>query len=148
MARVIGLPHNLGTAGGVLSQVKVLGVSEAIAKLAAVDAKVKFELGALMYQTARSMGARAKENCPVITGNLKSSIKVQKAGPYSWEVSASSLDGTDPGGDGKNTYEYADFVEFGTSKMFGRHFMEQAYHDVLPVAQAGVAAIAARIELL
>jgi HK97 gp10 family phage protein len=146
MARIIGVPKQLG--GRVVSNVRILGVKEALVKLKLVSSTARLELGLLNAGAAKHMENLAKEYVPVITGNLRSSIHSAKLGPYNWEVIAASTEGTDPSGEGKNQKEYAGFVEFGTSKMAPRFFMNRAYQDTRAIAVADLKLIAARIERL
>jgi HK97 gp10 family phage protein len=87
----------------------------------------------------------AKEYVPTISGNLQSGIKSSKVAPYTYDVSASSLEGGVPE---KNTKEYAGYVEFGTSKMAPRYFMTRAWRDTYPLAAAELRILAAKIERL
>jgi HK97 gp10 family phage protein len=143
MALIRGLPKQTG--GAVAGNVRVLGVQQAIAKLESVKRFAQLELGFTVTATAAIMETRAKEYVPVITGNLKSSIKTERVGPYDSVVTASSLEGNV---EEKNDKEYAGFVEFGTSKMAGRFFMTKAWRESYPYAVGQLQALAARIQSL
>lgn len=158
MARVYGVPkaapglggRRMGTGGGhaVGSNVRVVGVQEALIKLGLVNKVARIHLGMLSRVTAQSVEERAKQYVPVETGNLKSGISSHQVGPYTWQVIASSLEGADPAGVGKNSYEYAGFVEFGTSKMAPRRFMTQAWNETTPEVRVGLQWIARELERL
>lgn len=133
---------------GSLVSVEVLGAPELIAKFRAVSQIAARDLGYIMYRSAIFCREAAISNCPVVTGNLASSIKESKLGVYSWEVTASSLEGSDPAGTGKNSKEYASFVEYGTSRMSGRFYMRAAYNATVPFTNAQVAALAAKLQVV
>ncbi len=144
MAILRGLPK-LIERGPATSNVRVLGVPQAIAKLEAVKNYARLELGYTAFATAAIVETKAKEYVPVITGNLRSGIHTNHVGPYAYEVTASSLAGDVAE---KNTKEYAGFVEFGTSKMAPRLFLTRAYRDGYPYAVGRLKALAARIETM
>jgi len=145
MARFIGKPSS--SAAGVASKVRVLGLPQALAKLKGVDSVVRLDLGLAMKGAAEFMERKAKENLAPhrVTGNLEQGIKTQKVASYSYNVTASSMDGSVAE---KNWYEYADFVEEGTSFMEGVHFMRDAYEDVKPLIAIELQAIARKLERL
>jgi HK97 gp10 family phage protein len=130
---------------GSLVSVEVIGAPEVIAKFRAISQIAARDLGYIMYRSALFMKTQAIANCPVVTGNLQSSIQESKLGVYSWEVSASSLAGSVPE---KNSKEYASFVEYGTSRMSGRFFMRGAYNATVPFTNAQVAALAAKLAIV
>lgn len=127
------------------SNVKIIGIPEAVAKLRGVDSVVRLNLGQLTAAMAIHMEAEAKDLVPVITGNLRSGISTRRVGPYSHEVTASSLAGEVPEKNGK---EYANFVNNGTSKMAPRRFMETAAARTRPLANAELLLLARKIEHL
>lgn len=143
MAKFIGVPTQRG--GAVVSGARIVGIPQAINKLVNTERAARVQLGALASNAAKNMENQAREHCPVITGNLRSSIKSYQVAPYSWEVTASSREGDVPEKNGK---EYAGFVENGTSKMSPRYFMRSAYNDVQPLVNAEIKAMAARISVL
>lgn len=153
MARFIGLPKSINTAtlgrgggsGAIRSQVRILGIPQAIAKLRGVDSVVRLDLGLIMKGAAEFVEKRAKGYVPKITHNLESGIKTRKVASYSYDVTASSRDGDKTS---KNWYEYAPFVEKGTSHMAGRFFMARAYEDVKPVVNAELAVLANKLTRL
>lgn len=104
-----------------------MGVPETIAKLNLVGKMAGLRLGHLTWDAAKLMYKTAQAEVPVVTGNLKSGIKLAKnpAAKYDWIVSASSAAGNIPEKNDPDR-EYANFVEFGTDKMVGRFFMGQA----------------------
>lgn len=130
---------------GTLVHVEVLGAPEVIAKFRAISQIAARDLGYIMYRSAIFCKEAAVSNCPVVTGNLASSIKESKMGVYSWEVTASSLEGSVPE---KNSKEYASFVEYGTSRMGGRFYMRAAYNATVPFTNAQVAALAAKLAVV
>jgi hypothetical protein len=91
------------------------------------------------------MFALAQEKVPVITGNLKSGIAIEKGGSYAWAVSASSQAGSDPGGMGKNKKEYAGYVEFGSSHNVPRFFMTESYRETSVIVASDLKLIAAKL---
>ena len=145
MARVIGVPAQIGSRGFVSANVRVVGVRQALARLGLVSKVARLELGLLAAGAASMVHQRAQFYCPVITGNLKSSIKLMKLASYTYQVTAASTEGNNPN---KNDKEYAGFVEFGTSRMAPRFFMRRAYQDMVPVAASDLRLIAAKLERL
>jgi HK97 gp10 family phage protein len=145
MARIIGVPRQLGPRGSVGSRVRIIGIPEAKIKLGLVSKVARLELGLLAAGAANRMMTLAKFYCPEITGNLKSSIKLLKLGSYTYQITAASREGNNPE---KNNKEYAGFVEFGTSKMAPRFFMRQAYQETVPVVIADLNFIARKLERL
>lgn len=141
MARLLGVPKQ-GGSGSVSANIRIIGIPEAIRKMTGKLAETKLSLGALNRNAAEHMKNLAVDFCPVVTGNLKSGIHVEKQGVYDWLVVASSMDG---GVAEKNWYEYAGFVENGTSAMAPRFFMRRAYNETQPMVAVGLAAIARRI---
>lgn len=141
--RTGGLIGRAGGAGSIRSSVRVYGVPQAIAKMKGVDGAIRLDLGQLMVAAAKFIEKRAKEYVPKLTGNLESGIKLQKIASYSYNVTASSRDGDNPD---KNSYEYAPFVEKGTSHMAGRFFMQRAFEDVKPLVAVEMKVLKARIE--
>jgi HK97 gp10 family phage protein len=145
MARFIGVPKQLGSRGAVGANVRVIGVPEALIKLGLVNKIARIELGFLAHASGKAMEGRTAFYCPVITGNLRSSIKLTHTGPYSWFVSVASREGDVAS---KNDKEYAGFVEFGTSRMAPRFFMRRAYEETRVEAVVGLSIIARRLEAL
>jgi HK97 gp10 family phage protein len=128
--------------------VKVLGVEELLAKLVRINTIARLEVGFLMKGAAKYLEETAIEMAPIRTGNLKTSIHATQVAPYTHIVRADTRTGSDPGGEGKSSYEYAGYVEFGTSKMDARPFMQPAVQETVPFIYSGLQAIAARIEAL
>lgn len=155
MARFIGKPTpTIGLArrgmasGSVKANVKVLGLDVLIAKLAQINIIARAELGLLTAGAAKHMEQAAKNNIHSVTGNLVSGVYSVRVAPYTWTVIASSMAGDDPAGVGKNSYEYAAWVEFGTSKMPGRFYMARAYNETRPLVISGLKQTAMRIQAL
>jgi HK97 gp10 family phage protein len=144
MARLYGVAKQTGVGGGILSNVRIVGVEQLIAKLNLVANVARLELGLLTKGAAEHMENAARENAPAVTGNLKSGIKTTKgAGPYNWEVTASTLDGSIPE---KNQKEYAGYVEFGWSgHPEPEHFMTNAYAETMPIVYSDLQIIAAKL---
>jgi HK97 gp10 family phage protein len=138
MANITSVVSPAGVGGGV----RVLGVPEAIAKLRGVDSVVRLRLGAMMAGAAIHLQAAAKGNIHNVSGNLGEGVQVQKLASYTWDVSASSLQGSVPY---KNSKEYAPFVEFGTSKMEPRFFFSRAVDQTIPLVEAELQLLAAQI---
>jgi HK97 gp10 family phage protein len=123
-----------------------------VAQFKGIGSFVGLKTGHTTYEIAQYVQQRAKDYVPIITGNLQSGILIAKGGRYDWEVTASSLDGDggqvrSDGSAAKNSYEYADFVEFGTSKMAPRRFMSRAFSDGRIVANAKLVQLARELEL-
>jgi phage protein, HK97 gp10 family len=144
MARLYGVAKSTGVGGGVLSNVRIVGVEQLIAKLNLVANVARLELGLLTKGAAEHMENAARENAPSVTGNLKSGIKTSRgAGPYNWEVTASTLDGTVAE---KNQKEYAGYVEFGWSgHPEPEHFMTNAYAETMPIVYSDLQIIASKL---
>jgi HK97 gp10 family phage protein len=134
-----------GIAGG---QVQVLGAREAIAYFSGLGSRVALLTGHTTYELAQFIQKRAKELVPKETHNLETGINIEKAAVYTWSVVASSMEGTDPAGTGKDEKEYANYVEFGTSKMDARPYMRPAFAAAKPIAAAKLKALAKTITLL
>jgi hypothetical protein len=66
----------------------------------------------------KSLAKSARDHCPVDTGLLKSTITYFISPEKVWGAYGSDL-------------YYAGFVNFGTSKMEGAHFLEAAIDDVM-----------------
>lgn len=139
------------TAGarGVGGGVRVLGVEECLIKLGLVNKVARIHLGYLVHKAAEDIAEQARENIHDVTGNLSSGTKAAPAGPYHWTVTSSSMAGDVAG---KNNYEYAGYVEFGTSKT-GHDFpsfayMTRAYQAELPDIAAGLKVIGSMLERL
>lgn len=147
MPLVRGLPRQTGVGGGVAGGVKVLGIPELISSLGKVSTVARLRLGAVVAGGAIHMKALAVGYCPAVTGNLRSGIKLAKgAGPYTYEVTASSLDGDIAE---KNKKEYAGFVENGwTGHPQGAFFMRRAFQETHPIILAELAAVAAELRRL
>lgn len=71
---------------------------------------------AAVTQAAINVERKAKENTPVDSGTLRSSIKSEKTGTTSYEVSTN--------------IEYAPHVEFGTRHMRAQPYMQPAIDEV------------------
>jgi len=143
MAKLQGVPRVSG--GGVSSGVTIVGIPQLLAKLGLVQKVARLELGLLARGAAFHMFQLAQQKVPVITGNLKSGIAIEKGGPYAWSVSASSQAGSDPAGTGKNQKEYAGLVEFGSSHNVPRFFMTESYRETQPIVASDLQLIAAKL---
>lgn len=67
----------------------------------------------------------AKQVCPVRTGFLRSSIHIESTGPTEVHLVASA--------------PYASFVEYGTSRMVGRHYMASGFQIAQPAFTQAIA---------
>lgn len=122
-------------AGGLPSgNITVVGGPQLAAKFKGMGSYVGLRLGHATYELAVITQTQAIQHAPVDTGNLQTSIWPEKDGPYSWSVIADTREGADPAGVGKNDYEYANFVEYGTSKMPAKPFMRPAFAYAAKVA--------------
>lgn len=144
MARLYGVPKQAGVGGGVAANVRVVGVEQLIAKLNLVANVARLEMGLMTSGAAHHMEEAARNNAPSVTGNLRSGIKTTKgAGPYNYEVTASTLDGNVAE---KNSKEYAGYVEFGWSgHPAPEHFMTNAYAETMPIVYSDLQIIAAKL---
>ena len=134
-----------GVRGGVVGGFTIIGLPEVIAKLEGVGRVCRIYLGVIMRENAMLLESQARANIHSLTGNLASGTKAHKLGPYTWEVSSSSLDGDVSS---KNTKEYAGFVENGTQYMEGQFYMQRAYDQVQVTLAASVKALAEAINRL
>lgn len=135
-----------GGAGAVRGGVRIYGLPELIAKMNAVDSITRVRVGAMLSAAAVHTQTLAKQYVPKRTTNLETGIIATKLASYTWNVSASSMDGSDPGGEYKNDYEYAPFVEYGTSNMEGSFFMTRAFQETKPLVAVELQALAKAIE--
>jgi len=141
----------ISTAGsrGIGTRVQIFGVEECLIKLAQVNKVARIELGYLAHKSAEMIRDQAKENINDQTGNLSSGTKAEQQGPYNWAVTSSSMEGDIPE---KNSYEYAGYVEYGTSKTGHSYpsfaYMTRAYQATLPDIMAGLRVIGAHLERL
>lgn len=75
--------------------------------------EIQDRLCSTLGQAALLVEGTAKDNCPVDTGNLRASINTQ-------------LDRSEIAAYVSTNVEYAPYVEEGTSKMQGSHFLKTA----------------------
>lgn len=136
---------------GVVSNVRVFGVEECLIKLGLVNKVARIHLGYLAHASAENVAERARENIykPGNTGNLASGTKAEQEGPYMWTVTSSSMEGDVAE---KNSYEYASYVEFGTSTTGTDYpsfaYMTRAYNETLPEVVAALKIIGETLERL
>jgi HK97 gp10 family phage protein len=128
--------------------VQVVGVPELIAKLNAMNTIARVEVGYMMSQAAAFITMAAIDFAPERTGNLKTSIQPAKIGPYTWVIVADTTTGSDPGQESKNSYEYAGYVEYGTSRTPAQPFMAPAVQLGNAEVAASLAALASRLNRL
>lgn len=86
-------------------------------RLPAMPAQARAGFNSLLYEYGHRAEARAKDLCPVDTGNLRASISVRIVG-------MDAVIGT--------SVEYAVYVELGTYKMAARSYIGQAIAEVGP----------------
>jgi len=147
----LGMPKRPGGATGssVISKVAVYGVEECLIKLAAVNKVARIELGYLSHKSAEIIQEKAKHNIHPVTGNLETGVTIAHPAPYVWTIEASSMAGGVPE---KNSYEYASFVEFGTSTTGHGYpsygFMRRAYAETLPDIMVALKNIGEHLERL
>lgn len=135
----------MGVSGG---GVQVFGAKEIAAKLAKINKVARIYVGYYVGDAALTITTAAIDLAPMRTGNLKTSIHPAKLGSYDWIAYADTTTGTDPGGEGKNTYDYAGFVEFGTSRTPAQPFMRPATAIGLTKLRAELQVLARALEKL
>jgi hypothetical protein len=114
-----------------------------------VDRVARLELGQILAGGAIVMERTAKEKVHKVSHNLETGIKMAHPAPYTYFVTASSMEGEDPTGEGKNTKEYAGYEEFGWSGLPGGHpYMRPAFEYVKPIILADLRWFAKKIERL
>lgn len=96
--------------------------------LAGVSAKGRTLAGAAVRKSAADLEAQAKTLAPVDTGNLRASIGTTMHGPLDAEVGP--------------TADYGLYLEYGTSKMGPRPYMNPATDRVEPGFVAAMGRIA------
>lgn len=114
--------------------VQTTGFAELDAALGRLDAKVAKSIGRKSLRPAiKPIQKAAKANAPVLTGALRQSIKVRTVKSRNRSriaVQITTSDKTTKAGK-RSLYIgeqfYGAFVEFGTERMEGRHFMEEAF---------------------
>ena len=113
--------------------VRIEGGEKIIENLHKVNAYLLADLRRTVEREALRIEGYAKEYAPVDTGRLRSSIHSQRAlgDPMTWYV-----------GDGVH---YGIYVEFGTSKMYAQPFLVPAVYQSLPIYEAELQTILARI---
>jgi HK97 gp10 family phage protein len=121
--------------------ITVIGVPQAIAKIQAVQQIVFRDAGLIPYRAAQAVQQQARAIVPVKEGWLRNGIVIEKQGPYTYAISASSV----AGGADK---EYAAHVEFGTYKMSAQPYMQPAIDAARGPARAALAALAAKVQAL
>jgi HK97 gp10 family phage protein len=132
--------------GGVVgSGITVQGVPQAIRKMQLVGTVANRGVGAITRETAKIVWQRARARVPVESGNLKSGIIVTKTGLNTWAVLASSRLGNKPA---KNSREYAQFVEYGSSGRPTQPFMRPAATEGGRYITPQLRALAATLERL
>lgn len=87
-------------------------------RLPMIGAALEAKANAAVRKAAFDVQAQAKQRAPVDTGALRTSIGVEMTGPLSAEV-ATAMD-------------YAEYVEYGTSKMGAQPYMTPAAEAVRP----------------
>ena len=141
---VTGAPKFV-TGGSVRGTMRVYGVKEAIARMKLVGRVAGLETGGLVYRKAQRTRTLAQEYCPVITGNLKTGIKISKISLYGWAVTASSMDGDNAE---KNKKEYAAYPEFGSSHNEPKFYMTRAFNDEVSTLRAELRGLAKSLEMI
>jgi HK97 gp10 family phage protein len=94
--------------------------------LSELKAQVKPQLQKGLMKTGMQIVRQAKKNCPVDTGNLRSSIRAVKSGDDGIIVSAGG------NGKGESDVQYAPYVEFGTRNMPAQPYFRPAIDQCMP----------------
>lgn len=98
-------------------------------RLDQAEREIRARVQALAAKAALDIEAHAKARAPVDTGLLRNSITAVEVTPDSWLI-------TSP-------VRYSVFVNYGTSKMAARPYMEPAVEAVRPMLEAGLRRLAA-----
>jgi hypothetical protein len=150
-----GVGYSRSGTGGISTNVKVIGVPNAIRKLKLVGSVAGRDTGYIIYTTALGIQELAQDivHSPSHPGpagpgegHLQKGIRAIKVGKYDWIVTASSVEG---GADD----EYAGYEEFGATTKggapYGGHpYMRPAAAAALPNARLKLAALARKLERL
>lgn len=95
-------------------RVRVIGEERLLARIRDIIDAMKSGSATGTRDAAEFIKDRAQQLVPVDTGRLRDSIRVNEIGPRSYTVG--------PG----DEVEYADYVEFGTSRMAAQPYMRPA----------------------
>lgn len=127
-----------------MASVEVYGLNQLMARLAKMKEELESATADALREVAAQMRDDAKAFCPVDTGSLRASIRVQayvkpKAHFYNVGVSAGGYVTNPKSGMKVN---YASHVEFGTSRQRAQPFMRPAYegnkHNILRIMKEGL----------
>ena len=140
----VSATRGLAGGGGLTSNIQILGVPEAIAKLQLVASYTALQTGAITLRSAQRIESQAKQNVHSssnpydgeydYTDDLRNSIGIGKSGLYSWEIFADS--------------DHAAFEELGTYRTPAHPFLRPALYSEIPVAQGELVRLAKEIEAL
>jgi len=96
-----------------------------------------------IYRTARDVETLAKELVPVVKGNLQASIHLEQSVVDSmWRVMAG---GETIGPEGEFDVTYAEYVEWGTSRMEARPYLRPAVNEMKATLRQRLDAIDKRV---
>lgn len=101
-------------------------------KFPEIARKLPRETAQIVAETALAIETHAKLFVPVDTGNLRNSIQAQEESATQWVVATG--------------VEYAEYVEFGTSRMAARPYMTPAAERERPHFMAKMRALESRLE--
>jgi len=127
-----------------VASVEIYGINQLMARLAQMQEALESSTADALREVAAQMRDDAKAFCPVDTGSLRSSIRVQafakpKTHFYNVGISAGGYV-TNP--KTKKKVNYASHVEFGTSRQRPQPFMRPAYegnkHNILRIIKEGL----------
>jgi len=105
-------------------EIEILGLTELEEKLSDLDVKLNKVLDEALEEIAEKIRDDAKSLAPVDTGALRKSIRIEKKGELQVSIVAGGGGVINPRTD--REVDYAGFVEFGTSRMNPKPYMQPA----------------------
>ena len=105
-------------------EIEILGLTELEEKLSNLDVKLSKALDEALNEIAEKIRDDAKSLVPVDTGALRKSIRIEKKGEL--QVSVVAGDGGVINPRTGREVDYAGYVEFGTSRMNPKPYMQPA----------------------
>lgn len=130
--------------GGVTGGIRVVGLPELIAKLKLVGQVAQRDLGLILYRGAQTSKTAAQAAAPVKTGVLKRGHRLEKAGPYTWNLVVD----TEEAGRSYAGYQEFGYHDRGGNWHEGRGFVRAGVAEGNAQVQGELVALARKLEML